>query len=98
MRALNRKMLRDLGNMKAQAIAIALVIGCGVATYVMSLSSLHALERSRAAYYERYRFADVFTSLKRAPHSLEARIAELPGVARVQTRIVRDVSLDIDGL
>jgi len=98
MRALNRKLLRDLSSMKAQAIAIALVIGCGVATYVMSLSTLHALERSREAYYERFRFADVFTSLKRAPNSLEARIAEVPGIARVQTRIVRDVSLDIDGL
>ena len=98
MRALNRKLLRDLRNMKAQAIAIALVMGCGVATYVMSLSTLKALVRSQDAYYERYRFADVFTSLKRAPNSLAARIAELPGVARVQTRIVREVSLDIEGL
>ena len=98
MRALHRKMLRDLGSMKAQAIAIALVIGCGVATYVMSLSTLAALVRSQDAYYERYRFAQVFTALKRAPNSLEARIAEIPGVARAQTRIVRDVSLDIDGL
>jgi len=97
-KALNRKMLRDLGNMKAQAIAIALVIACGVATYVMSLSTYRAMVRSQEAYYERYRFGEVFAGLKRAPKSLEARIAEVPGVAHVQTCIVREANLDIEGL
>ena len=78
MKAINLKLLRDLSNMKAQAIAIALVIGCGVATYVMSLSTLNALVSSQDAYYERYRFADVFTTLKRAPNSLRARTEATP--------------------
>ncbi len=33
-----------------------------------------------------------------APVSLAARIAEIPGVARVETRVVRDVTLDVPGL
>src|SRR5262245_17577802 len=98
MRALDRKWLRDLWNMKGQAAAIAAVIACGVATFVMSLSTRHSLERTQARYYERYRFAQVFAHLKRAPQALADRIAEIPGVSRVQTRVVADVTLDLPEL
>jgi putative ABC transport system permease protein len=98
MSALDRKLFRDLWLMRGQAVAIALVIASGVATLVMSLSTLDSLTRSRDAYYDRYRFADVFAQVKRAPVSVADRLAELPGVARVQTRIVREVSLDVPGL
>jgi putative ABC transport system permease protein len=98
MRALHRKLWRDFLNLKGQALAISLVMGCGVATFVMSLSTLESLLRTQTTYYERYRFADVFTHLKRAPSALAAHFAEIPGVARVQTRIVVDVTLDVPGL
>lgn len=98
MRKLDRKMLRDLWNVKEQAVAIAAVIACGVATFVMSLSTLFSLELTQAAYYDRYRFADVFTQLKRAPLSLAERIAGIPGVARVDPRIVMDVTLDVENM
>src|SRR5437588_12673138 len=95
MRALDRKWLRDLWQMKGQAAAIAAVIACGVATFVMSNSMRQSLERTRSNYYERYRFAQVFAHLKRAPLALAGRIAEIPGVSCVQTRVVADVTLDI---
>ncbi len=98
MRALDRKLMRDLLAIKGQAIAISLVIGCGVAVFVMALSLLGSLELTRSTYYERYRFASVFGSLKRAPLSIVDRIQEIPGVARVDTRVVRDVTLDVAGL
>ena len=98
MNALDRKLLRDVLQMKGQVIAICLVIACGVATFVMSLSALDALYNTREKYYERYRFARVFGQLKRAPNVLEPRIAEIPGVSRVYPRVVRDVTLDIAGL
>ncbi len=98
MKSLDRKLLRDLLNMKGQAIAISLVMACGVATFVMSLTTLAALQTTQEQYYDRYRFAEVFASLKRAPNPLGARIAEIAGVARVQTRIVVDVTLDVQGL
>lgn len=98
MRALDRKLVRDVLQMKGQTLAISLVIAAGVATFVMSLSMLESLERSRDTYYDRYRFAEVFANMKRAPRTLEARIAEIPGVARVQTRVVVDVTLDVEGL
>lgn len=97
-RALDRKLLRDLWSMRGQAIAIGLVIACGVATFVMSLTTLESLQVTQATYYDRYRFAQVFAHLKRAPITLANRIAVIPGVAQAQTRIVRDVNLDVPGL
>ncbi len=96
--ALDRKLLRDLWQMKGQAVAIALVIGSGVAMFVMYHSAFDSLRRTQEAYYERHRFADVFASLKRAPQRLEARLSALPGVAAVATRVVADVTLDVPGL
>jgi len=96
--ALDRKLLRSLRHMWGQAAAIALVIGCGVGTFVLSVSTHHALRDSQATYYQQTNFSQVFASLKQAPRTLEARIAEIPGVAQVETRIVRAVNLDIPGL
>ncbi|MFO0947268.1 MAG: ABC transporter permease [Planctomycetota bacterium] len=98
MRALDRKLLRDLWDVKEQAFAIALVIGCGVATFVMALSTLNSLQLTQQTYYDRYRFAHVFARVKRAPQSLVARIAEIPGVGNVETRVVQDVTLDVEGM
>lgn len=98
MRSIDVKLLRDLWNLRSQVLAISMVMACGVATYVMSLSTSDSLERNRAAYYDRYRFAHVFAHLKRAPMQLRDRVAEIPGVAVVQARVVVDVTLDIKDL
>jgi len=98
LRPLDRKLLRDLVEMKGQALAIALVIAAGVAMFAMYLSNFDSLRRTEYAYYDRQRFADVFASLKRAPQSLEQRIAAIPGVAALDTRVVADVTLDVAGL
>ena len=98
MRVLDRKLLRELGQTKGQAFAIAMVVASGVAVFVMALSTLSFLRSTRDAYYDRYRFADVFANLRRAPEALAERIAAIPGVGAVQTRIVADVTLDVPGL
>jgi putative ABC transport system permease protein len=98
MRALDRKLLRDLWLMKGQALAIATVIGAGVTMYVTYLSNFDSLQRTRAAYYEQARFADVFASATRAPARLEERIRAIPGVRTVETRVVADVTLDVPGM
>ena len=98
MRTINIKLLRELWQMRWQALAIALVMACGVATAVMSLSTLDSLERTREAYFDRYRFADVFAHVKRAPRSLVARIEQLPGVEAAEARVVASVTLDVAGL
>lgn len=98
MTALNRKLLRDLSQLKGQATAIALVMGCGVATFVLSVSTYRSLDGALATYYDRYRFANVFSHLKRAPNAVAARVADVAGVAQVQARVVVDVTLDVPGM
>ncbi|MGR8948323.1 MAG: ABC transporter permease [Gammaproteobacteria bacterium] len=97
MRVLTRKLVRDLWRLRGQVVAVGLVIASGVAVMVMSLSTLDSLSETADAYYERYRFADVFTQMERAPLQLAERMAEIPGVQTVQTRIVKIATLDIDG-
>ena len=98
MTALNRKLLRDLSHLKGPSLAIALVMACGVAAFVNASSTSSSLQTALDTYYERYRFADVFAHLKRAPNSVAGRIADIPGVSRVETRVVIDVSLDVPGM
>lgn len=95
MRALTKKMWRDLWQMRGQAVAIALVVMCGVGTYIMFLTTLDSLRASRDAYYREFRFAEVFGSLKRAPEALLPRLTALQDVERVEARVVAQVRLDM---
>jgi len=98
MRVLDRKLFRDLRHIRGQAVAIAVVIACGVSTVVMSFGTLGSLEMTRDAYYDQQRFADVFSHLKRAPLSLARHIGAIPGVRQVETRIVEIATLDVAGM
>lgn len=95
MKALDRKMWRDLWQMKSQMGAIALVLACGLATYIMFLSTLDGLRATQQSYYRDYRFAELFASLKRAPEALRQRIEQIDGVAQVETRVVAPVRLQM---
>jgi putative ABC transport system permease protein len=98
MRALHRKLFRDLIHVRSQAIAIALVLAAGIAMYVAYYSTFDSLQRTRAAYYADYRFADLFANAKRAPLSLAPRFLEIDGVAQADVRVVVDVTLDLPGV
>ncbi|MEF8734912.1 MAG: FtsX-like permease family protein [Candidatus Accumulibacter meliphilus] len=98
MKPLDRKLLRDLWRVKGQALAIALVIAVGVLMLVMMDGLVNSLEETKRAYYERYRFADVFAPVKRAPAHLLKEMAEIPGVAAVQGRVVGGALIDLPGI
>ncbi len=95
---LDRKLFRDLRRMKGQAIAVALVMGCGLAMMIMARSLIYSLESTRREYYEANHFADVFVQMKRAPNWVAGQAGEIPGVATVQPSIAMQVTLDIPGL
>lgn len=96
--ALNRKLFRDLLHMRGQVIAVALVVACGVASFVLLRNTYRSLLATRTSYYYEYRFADVFAQAKRVPKWIIPRIAEIPGVAVVQPRIVSLVTVDFPNI
>ena len=96
--ALHIKLLRDMWRLRAQALAIALVIAAGVGMVVMSFGMIRSLEATRDAYYDRYRFADIFAPVRRAPQPLIAKVREIPGVAIAESRITAAATLDIPGI
>ena len=92
--ALDRKLLRDLWRMRGQALAIALVLAAATATFVLSTGVHGSLTQTRDAYYARNNFAEVFADLTRAPRSVVARVAEIPGVQRAEGSILQYATLD----
>lgn len=85
-------------HLKGQLAAISAVMACGIATFIMTRSALTSLTYAKESYYVQSHFAELFGSLKRAPDTLIPQISKIPGVAAVQTRIVRAVTLDVPGL
>ena len=98
MRTLDRKLLRDVRRNWMQVISIALVMACATMTIMGLRGTLVSVQRSRDAYYDAYRFADVFATVRRAPASLQRVLAALPGVGSLEARISSAVRLDVPGL
>ena len=97
MMAIDRKLLRDLWRTRAQVASIALVLAGGVLSVVSIRGTASSLALARDDYYAAAHFADVFAALTRAPDAVRSRLEILPGIAQVQTRVVKDVRLDVPG-
>ena len=97
MTALDRKLFRDFRRLWAQALAIALVLACGVAILLTTFGTYISLQDTRSAYYERNRFADIFADANRAPLSLLQQVRTIDGVRAVEARISKFAVLDVPG-
>jgi putative ABC transport system permease protein len=86
-RALDRKVLRDLRLLWSQALTIALVVASGIGGFIACLSAVDSLALARDDFYAAGHFADVFASVKRAPDALAQRLREVPGIVDVQTTV-----------
>ncbi len=98
MNALDRKLLRDLQRLWSQALTLALVVAAAVAGFITTYSAYDSLQYSRDRYYAEGRFADLFADLKRAPQAVAQQLAAIPGVAQLETTVVRDVQISIPGV
>jgi len=96
--SLDRKVLRDVYALRTQLIAIALVIACGVGLFLGMRATMRSLDAARSRYYTQERFAHIFARLERAPEVIAERLRRIPGVVRLQTRIIADVTLDVAGM
>ncbi|HEX9101564.1 MAG TPA: ABC transporter permease, partial [Polyangia bacterium] len=92
---LHKKLFRDLARLKGQVLTISLVVACGIASFVAMRGNMSSLEQARARFYEQQRFADVFVQLESAPDGVAADLEALPGVARIETRVVEPAMLPL---
>lgn len=97
MRALDRKLLRDLWRLRGLIASTALVIGAGVALFVMATGALASLQATRTAYYDRYGVADLSATLKRAPLGLLERVRAMPGIQAAEGRVTAGVRIEVPG-
>jgi len=98
MKALDRKLLRDMRLMWSQALTIALVVASGIGGFITSLSAVDSLALARDRFYAQGHFADVFASVKRAPNALADSLRDVTGVADVQTTLEEVVRVSIPGV
>ncbi|MBP6405843.1 MAG: ABC transporter permease [Proteobacteria bacterium] len=97
MKALDRKLLRDLRLLWSQGLTIALVVASGIGGFITMLSAVDSLALAREQFYAQGRFGDVFASVKRAPDALAATLLAQPGVADVQTTVEHVVRISMAG-
>jgi len=97
-RALDRKMFREIWRLRGQLISIGLVVATAVMMLVTMRGTYEAFFGGRAAYYADYRLGDVWSLLEQAPESLRGQIASIPGVAAVETRVTSYATLDLPWL
>ena len=98
MRALNKKLFRDVWRMRVHALGVALVLGCGLSVMVMAVGMRGSMERTRAAYYAERHMADLAVSAVRAPERVARELAAAPGVQTVETRVSGIALLDLPGV
>ena len=97
MKALDRKVLRDLRLLWSQALTIALVVASGIGGFLACLSAIDSLALARDNFYAQGRFADMFATAKRAPNALAARLQDIPGVLDVQTSVETAARVSVAG-
>ncbi len=90
--SLGKKLVRDLLQAKASFGAAILVVLLGVTLFGASYASYRNLLRSYQHSYDMLHFADFVSTISGAGSDLPARVADLPGAAGVETRLVGDVS------
>jgi putative ABC transport system permease protein len=87
-KALTRKLGRDVRNMRGAVFTISLVVAAGIAAFVTLRGTYVSLIETRDRYYGKQRFGDAFCELERAPLTLADKFESIPGVSRVYTRIM----------
>ncbi len=95
--ALRKKLLRDVAGMWGQFAAATAVVLLATMVFVTFRVTYNSLIQCRDAYYRENRFADFFVNLERAPRSALRDVEAIPGVWRVQGRIVKEVPLEVPG-
>ncbi len=95
MSALAVKLRRELWHSVGTLASVVAIIAIGAASYIGIGSAARIVGQSQATYYSNYRLADFWVEVKKAPLTVVERLAALPEVTRLETRIAYDVILDV---
>ncbi len=97
-KALDKKLMRDLWRMRAQVVTIALVVACGIASYVAMHTALRSLVFSRDVHYADAQLADVFAHANRVPEAVLRQVRALEGVAMAEGRARELLRVEVPGV
>ncbi len=92
---LDRKLLRDLRENWRMLGAICAIIGIGIGCFIGMMSASNNLTLSRDRYYAATRLADIWVDLKKAPVREVERLAQIPGIQEIHTRIQFRILLEL---
>jgi putative ABC transport system permease protein len=95
-RLLRRKAWRDLRHRRAQLIAVAVTVGCGLALFASTYDAYRNLETSYRRAYDQLAFADLWVTGGDSGAVADQATRD-PHVTAVETRIEADVPLQIGG-
>lgn len=95
--ALNKKMWRDIWQLKAQTLTTAILIICGVSLLVSEWSAYRSLQNARDTYYRDYQFADIFADFKKASIEPIRQVSKIVGVKTVVPRVSIEGLINIPG-
>jgi putative ABC transport system permease protein len=94
MRALRRKVLRDIWVQRRQFGALAITVAAGVVAFMVAFVLHHNLDASYANTYSRLKFEDFEIALRDAPASTVDRVRSVRGVSAAEGRLVRNIVIE----
>ncbi|MGZ3769296.1 MAG: ABC transporter permease [Bdellovibrio sp.] len=97
MKVIQKKLWRDLKDLKVQVFTLSVLVICGVSVIVSSWSAYQSLANARDKYYNQYNFADVFADFERSPSDIMDRVKKIKGIEVAEGRIIEDALMDIPG-
>ncbi len=96
MRALRKKLGRDLWHNRGQVLSIAAVVATAIMTVLSMRGTYESLVVARDDFYQESAFPHIWANLERAPESVRGRLEAIDGVSAVDTRIRFMANLQLD--
>ncbi len=95
MRTLDRRLLRTIARSRLQFAAVAVVIAMGLMSFALMVNVYQNMDHSLWEYYRQQDFPHLFARFAPQPPGYLNQLTDLPGIARVEGRIVTDVPADV---
>ncbi len=96
--ALDRKLLRELVQLRGQIATIALVLASGITSFIALRGTYLSLEEARAAYYDRTRFRARFCESGAGARLGRSQARVVARRELLETRVSKEVTIPIEGL